>query len=90
MHKDRTGRSGTLTIPANTFSPGTKQNLMIDIQSKDRKEKLKNFCRVRLVAVETKVATVPVRIHSDAPYVGQIDPDEDHTFSCEVDFTLQN
>ena len=24
MHKDRTGRSGTLTIPANTFSPGTK------------------------------------------------------------------
>ena len=90
MHKDRSGKSGTLQIPADSLRPGTASNLMIHLHSRGSNSMLKNFCQVRLIAVEEKVTTVPVRLHSDAPYVGQIDPDEDHTFSCEIDLTMQN
>ena len=33
---------------------------------------------------------LPIILHSDAPRIGRLNPDEDHTFYCDVDFTFQD
>ena len=44
------------------------------------------MCTIQLEVVAENVQNIPVKLHSDVNFLGQISMADDHSFSCDPDY----
>jgi hypothetical protein len=61
---------------------------MITIKKRLSGDGYETTCAIQVQFRKAGTTNIPVRIHSDAPFIGLLDVQEDHSFSCDVEFDL--
>ena len=44
------------------------------------------LCTIQIEVVPAHVENIPLRLHSDVNFLGQISMEDNHSFSCDVDY----
>lgn len=82
-------KSGVFRIKPNTFKT-TASNWKLSLFLTEKNENLKYDCAIELRVAELNRVNIPLRLHSDVNQIGQINPNEDHSFSCDLDKSIED
>ncbi len=80
--------SGVFKIKENTF-PNEQSSWKLQLFLTEKNENLKYDCEIELRITKPDLTNIPLRLHSDAPFIGNLNPSEDHSFSCDVDYNME-
>ena len=81
--------SGIFHIKANTFKT-VASHWKLSLWLTEKNTDLKYECSIELKVNELNRINIPLIVHSDVNQIGQINPNENHSFSCDMDNSVQD
>ena len=81
--------SGIFRIKANTFKT-VASHWKLSLWLTEKNTDLKYECSIELKVNELNRVNIPLIVHSDVNQIGQINPNENHSFSCDMDNSVQD